>query len=243
MIDLHNHLLPGLDDGAQTLNEALKLAQIAVEDGITHAVCTPHIHPGLYDNTTTAIRGALEQYQQALSSAGIPLKVAAAAEMHFSLELMPQAEAKTLPFLGKWQGKDVFLLEFPHTHIPFGAAKLVDWLIERDIIPMIAHPERNQQVIAEPQSLDSFIDNGCLLQITAGALTGCFGTAAQHCAEQLMIDDLVTCIATDSHNSHSRPPVLSEAAAAAEALLGAEYAEQLSKTNPWLITRHQFGNS
>lgn len=241
MIDIHNHLLPGLDDGAQSLEQALALAQIATEDGITHVVCTPHIHPGLYDNTFSGVHEALRHYDQALTKAGSPLQVAAAAEMHFSLEILQQAQSGDLPFLGKWEGKDVLLLEFPHTDIPFGAIKLVSWLVERDILPMIAHPERNQQVIAEPQSLAPFLEKGCLLQLTASSLTGHFGAAAKHRAEQLLIDGEITCLATDAHNSSNRPPVLSEGVAAAEALIGAASAEKLSKTNPWRIVSGQFG--
>lgn len=240
MIDLHNHLLPGLDDGPAAMDEALALARLALADGVTHLLCTPHMNPGVYDNDAEGINAGLKAYREALQSVGIDLAVAAAAEVRFGLELMQQAEAGTLPFLGRWQGQDVLLLEFPHTELPFGAERLTEWLLERDIRPMIAHPERNRDLLNSPERLQLFVDQGCLLQVTANALDGRFGDRSQALAAQLVIDGVVHCLASDAHNTHSRPPCMSAGAAAVEALAGAEAAAALTHENPWEIARWHF---
>ena len=240
MIDLHNHLLPALDDGANDMVEALAMARLAVADGITHVVCTPHIRPGVFDNDQAGILEMLHQYRLALADAGIELAVAAAAEVHFGLEVMAMHRADELPLLGEWQGRQVLLLEFPHSGLPVGAERLVDWLIDRDIVPMIAHPERNRDFINSADRLLPFLNRGCLIQVTAGALLGQFGERSQARAEQLLLDGCATCIASDAHNTHNRVPGLARATRAAAAIVGAERARCLTGDNPWKIAQSQF---
>ncbi|MES2917844.1 MAG: CpsB/CapC family capsule biosynthesis tyrosine phosphatase [Pseudomonadota bacterium] len=240
MIDLHNHLLPGIDDGADDLAAALAMARLAVECGTTHLVCTPHIHPGRYDNTPESIEAARRLFVDGLREAGIALQVAAAAEVRFDMEIMAGVSAGRIPFLGKWQGRDVLLLEFPHGEMPFGAERLTQWLLEREVIPMIAHPERNKGVMRTPSRLKAFIDQGCLLQVTAGALVGRFGERAQELAEELLQEGVVTVIASDAHNLQHRPPLLSEGYERAAQLVGEARAEALVRTRPWEIARHHF---
>ena len=240
MIDLHNHLLPGIDDGAPDLETALKLAQMAVSDGISHLVCTPHIHPGRYDNTPATISQALAIFHQGLIDHDIPLKIAAAAEVRFGMELMIGIKTNSIPFLGQWQNKKVLLLEFPHGEIPFGAERLTAWLFQQNIIPMIAHPERNKGLMRDPNKLKVFLDQGCLLQVTAGSVAGSFGEAAQDLAIQLLEKNLVTILASDAHNLDYRPPVLTTGLAAASELIGEDAARRLVFDNPWQIAQHHF---
>lgn len=240
MIDLHNHLLPGIDDGAPDLDAALQLARVAVADGITHLVCTPHIHPGRYDNTHASIQAAHQQFVQGLQQAGIALQVATAAEVRFGMELMVGIAQNAVPFLGQWQGKRVLLLEFPHGEIPFGAERLTAWLLQRDIVPMIAHPERNKGLMRTPGKLKVFLDQGCLLQVTAGSVTGRFGPAAQELAHALLEQGVVTILASDAHNLQHRPPQLGEGLDEATRLIGAANAERLVRQTPWEIAQHHF---
>ena len=240
MIDLHNHLLPGIDDGAPDLQTALALARIAVADGITHLVCTPHIHPGRYDNTPATIQVAHRQFVAALKDAGIALQVATAAEVRFGAELMQGIAQSSIPFLGEWQGRKVLLLEFPHGEIPFAAERMIDWLLQRDILPMIAHPERNKGVMRAPSRLKPFIEQGCLLQVTAGSVAGSFGPAAQAIAHDLLQQGLVTVLATDAHNVDYRPPVLTDGLEQAALLIGDAQAEALVRQTPWQIARGHF---
>ena len=240
MIDLHNHLLPGIDDGAPDLDTALQLAKIAISDGTTHMVCTPHIHPGRYENTQDTINQALTVFQQGLLEHGLNLQVSAAAEVRFGMELMIGVKTNSIPFLGQWQGKKVMLLEFPHGEMPFAAEKLTSWLLQNNIIPMIAHPERNKGLMREPGKLKPFIEQGCLLQVTSGSVAGNFGATAQELAIQLLEHNWVTILASDAHNIEHRPPLLSAGLAVATEVLGANAAQRLVMDNPWQIAQQHF---
>ena len=232
MIDLHCHLLPGIDDGPKTLQEALQMAEYAVDQGIQHSVLTPHIQPGCYDNDVVSIQAAYQAFQTALDNHSIPLKISMAAEVRVCAELPQMISQNRIPFIGVWGNKKVLLLEFPHDHIPVGADKLVAWLIARDIIPLIAHPERNQAILRQPDKLTPFIHCGCLLQVTASSVTGLFGSASQQCALLLLEQNLVTVLASDAHNLHKRQPTLRPAVAYLKPLIGEQQAEALVTTNP-----------
>lgn len=240
MIDMHNHLLPGIDDGAPDLETSLALARMAVQDGITHLVCTPHIHPGRYDNTSVSIQRARALFEAALKEQGIPLRVAAAAEVRFGMELMAGVCEGAIPFLGKWQGKKVLLLEFPHGEIPFCAERLISWLLQRNILPMIAHPERNKELMRTPSRLKPLLELGCLLQVTAASVAGRFGHAAEVLAHALLEQGVVTILASDSHNLQHRPPVLSEGMQHAARIVGDRKAESLVLHTPWEIAQSHF---
>ena len=113
-----------------------------------------------------------------------------------------------IPFLGEWQGRRVILLEFPHENVPVGVDKLVDWLIAKNILPLIAHPERNQAIMKQPSKIHPFLDKGCLLQLTADSITGLFGDESQKCALDYIRQDMAFIIASDAHNLHKRKPNL-----------------------------------
>jgi len=121
MIDLHCHLLPGIDDGPDTLEQALELARIAVANGITHSVVTPHIHPGRYENDAASIQQNLADYRAALVAEGIPLKLGFAGEVRLGAEVLMMVQQGQIPFYGEYEGKQVFLLELPHSHVPRAA--------------------------------------------------------------------------------------------------------------------------
>lgn len=243
MIDLHNHLLPGIDDGAPDVDTALALARVAVADGITHMVCTPHIHPGRYDNTPDTIRQAFRSLALALREHDIPLRISAAAEVRFGMEVMQAVEARTIPYLGRWQGKKVLLLEFPHGDLPFGAEKLTTWLLAHGIVPLIAHPERNKTLLVHPGRLKPFLQQGCLLQVTAGSVAGHFGRACQELSHRLLEAGAVTVLASDAHNLEHRPPVLSEGMEHAAAIVGHAMARRLVEYAPWEIAQTHFAKA
>lgn len=240
MIDLHNHLLPGIDDGAPDLETSLALARVAVQDGITHLVCTPHIHPGRYENTAASIRDVRAHFDAALKEQGIPLQIAAGAEVRFGSELMVGVSQGTIPFLGEWQGKKVLLLEFPHSEIPFGAERLISWLLQRNILPMIAHPERNKELMRTPSRLKPLLELGCQLQVTAGSVVGRFGRAAEMLAHALLEQGVVTILASDAHNLQHRPPLLREGVQHAVRIVGEAKAECLVLHTPWEIAQSHF---
>lgn len=232
MIDLHSHLLPGIDDGARSLGESLQLARMAVADGITHITFTPHVHPGRYDNTLSSIQPVFERLKEALENEAIPLSVAMAGEVRLSAEVLMLVAQNQVPFLGEWDGKKVMLLELPHSHIPPGSDKLVKWLLDRDILPMIAHPERNKDIMRDLGLITPFVEMGCLFQITAMSVAGGFGLPAAQRAMEILEKGWATVLATDAHNLDRRPPVLSEGYKAACAVVGKDAADELVAENP-----------
>jgi protein-tyrosine phosphatase len=240
MIDLHCHLLPGIDDGPDTLEESLALCSIAVDGGVTHAIVTPHIHPGRWENTRQSIQRDCANLQSELLKNNIPLQLGFAAEVRLTDQIMRQVEHNEIPFYGEVDGYNIMLLEFPHGHIIPGSDKLVAWLMEHNIRPLIAHPERNKQVMKDIELLQSFIEAGCWLQITAGSVTGAFGEQAQQIAHQLLKDDAVTVLASDGHNAKARKPGLKQAFDAIAGQYGAERARRLTQHTPAVIAAGQF---
>jgi len=235
MIDLHCHFLPEVDDGPETMAESLLLARMAVADGITHTVVTPHIHPGRYENDKASINQAFQSYKQKLSSEEINLDVTMASEVRISMEMLPLIAEGRIPFLGELDGYKVMLLEFPHSHILPGTDKMIDYLLSRHIRPLIAHPERNKDVLRDLKKIEPFVKMGCLLQLTAGSIIGQFGSAAQQRSEEILKADWAHVIATDAHNCKNRPPVLMAGQKAAADVIGEKLAFDLVDTNPRAI--------
>ena len=240
MIDLHCHLLPGIDDGPATPGETLRLCRMAVADGITHAIVTPHIHPGRWSNTKQSIARDCARLQRALARRNIPLRVGFAAEVRLTDQVMRQVEENEIPFYGEVDGYRVMLLEFPHNQIIPGSDKLAQWLLARKIRPLIAHPERNKQLMKEPALLQPFIDIGCWLQLTAGSVLGNFGERAESLAKLLLDEDKVKVLASDGHNIGVRKPVLSEAFSYISEHYGEACARRLMLDNPERISANQF---
>jgi protein-tyrosine phosphatase len=210
MIDLHCHFLPGIDDGPDALPEALELARAAVADGITHSVLTSHVHPERYTNQRYNLELAVAEFSAQLLQASIPLQVHLGGEVRLCPELIDLLAANQIPFLGEVAGYRIMLLEFPPQMIPMGSIRLIDSLLKQKIRPLIAHPERNKDIMVNTEKIRPFTESGCWLQLTAGSLVGHFGMPAQQAAFKL-IDQGWNCLAaTDAHNLQHRPPLLSE---------------------------------
>ncbi len=237
MIDIHCHLLPGIDDGPESLDEALEMARIAVANGIEAAHVTPHLQPGRWDNDLPKITAAVEVYRAALAAAGIPLEVGFAAEVRLDYEILPLIEAGRVPFLGLLEGYHVMLLEFPHSHVPVGADKFVAWLLARNIRPLIAHPERNKDLMRDPARLEPFVKEGCLVQVTADAVTGGFGELCALRAREFLERGWVSVIASDAHDTVDRPPRIAPGRDAAAKIVGEEEALRLTHGTPLRIVR------
>ena len=232
MIDMHCHFLPGIDDGPDTLDLALDMARMAVADGIYYSVMTPHITPGQFDNRKNGIRTSFEAFREALRAAEIPLRIGMGAEVRLDLEVVQMLGRGEVPYLGSVEGFDILLLEFPHTFVPAGAERFVERLLKQNIRPVIAHPERNREIIQDADKLRPFIDMGCYLQLTAGSLTGDFGRGPRKRARQLLETNAFKVLATDAHNLGLRKPVLSRGLAAAAAIIGEREAENMVYRNP-----------
>lgn len=242
MIDIHNHLLPGIDDGAPDMETALAMARLAVSNGIKRSVLTPHHHPGRYGNDRVSINQSLKAFQAALAEADIALDIRAAAEVRLTSEIPSLVENQGLPLLGELNKKQIVLLEFPHGSIPPGSDKLVEWLLDQNICPLIAHPERNEDVICNLEKIVPFVAVGCLLQVTAGSVAGDFGEIAKQRTEELLREGWVYVLASDAHNLGPRIPDLEPGRLAAEKIIGEEESWCLVRDNPWSIVKGLFEN-
>jgi protein-tyrosine phosphatase len=236
MIDVHCHLLPGIDDGPETLEQAIGLARHAVASGIVKSVVTAHILPNRYDNTLSGIREAATQFRVELAIREIPLELGFAAEVRIGPELMSLVDEDTLPTLGSVEGYRIVLLEFPDSHILPGSDKLVAWLLSRRIRPLIAHPERNKAVMRDINAIAPFVQAGCLLQVTAGSVCGVFGPRCRERSIVLLERGWVTVLASDAHSVNVRMPELEPGRAAAQEIVGVAESWRLVRDRPEAIT-------
>jgi len=227
MIDIHSHIIPNIDDGARSLDEALDMLRMAIDQGVTTQVLTPHIHLGRFNNAKPQIIKAFEQFKQEVDKANLNINLLLGAECHIGPEIMQLVAQDAIPCLGEYQGKRTFLLEFPRTDIPFGSDNLVKWLLSKNYLPIIVHPERNSTFLNNRNKLQTFIDLGCPLQITASSITGKFGTDVQQMCEELLLADQVSAIASDCHNLKGRKPDLIEGVNASASIVGNEKSESL----------------
>lgn len=237
MIDIHNHILPGIDDGSDALATSLQMAEQALECGVTHIVCTPHIHQGYFDNTPDKIIETTQQLAHYLKSAGCSLKLACAAELRICPEIMQWCTDNTLPYIGRWQDKNVILLELPHSHVPAGTDNLIRWLLNKNVQPLIAHPERNRDILADYRKFDMLKRCGCIFQITAGSVIGRFSAPIQVLASKMLSEKSVCVIASDSHNLERRPNDMGLCRDALMQTFDQDYVTALLDTNPREITQ------
>jgi len=240
MIDIHNHSLPGLDDGAKDIEQSILMCQMALNSGISHILMTPHIYMGRFENSIDAIRSSCFLLKDTLNQRGISINIAYAAEVMFSSEIIQLIESNCIPFVGKWEGADVILLEFPYYTMPLGMQELVDWLLARNIVPLVAHPERNKYFNKNKDVVQSLLKKGCLMQITSGSLLGKFGTDSRACAKYMIEKNWVSVVATDSHNCSRRAPDLNFAEKEITNIFSANVADKLLRELPWELTKQHW---
>jgi len=236
VIDLHSHILPGIDDGAKSLDMSLAMARIAADDGIRVMACTPHIYPGLYMNDAAGIVAARDALQASLDEQGIPLQLVTGADVHLVPGLLEGLRAGTVPCLNNTR---YLLLEPSHHVAPPRFAESVFELVAAGYVPVITHPERLTWVEDHFKVFVDLTRQGAWMQVTAGALTGLFGARAKYWGERFVGEGLTHIIATDAHSTGRRIPVLSEARAVAERLLGREEADLLVQGRPAALLRNE----
>lgn len=232
MIDLHCHLLPGIDDGAVDLETSLQMARMAVADGITVIACTPHIMPGYYENTGPGIRAAVGVLQQRLDEAGIPLRLVPGADVHLVPGLAAGLREGRLLSLADSR---YFLFEPPHHVAPPRLEEAVFDCMAAGYQPLVTHPERLTWIEGHYEIMTRLAHAGAWMQITAGSVTGRFGKRAQYWSERMLDEGIVHVIASDAHNLRKRTPVLSEAVEAVAVRLGPEAANDMVLTRPLAV--------
>lgn len=207
IVDLHCHILPGIDDGSPDLEHSLDLARAAVADGVTHILATPHHLDNNYVNHRTDVIKAVQNFQNELDAEQIALQVFPGQEVHINGDL-PQRYAD---LLGADEKKRYMLLEFPHSNVPAYAKRLIFELQKLGTTPIIVHPERNKEIQKDLNILYDFIQRGALAQVTATSYVGGFGDHVADISRQLVENRLVQVVASDAHALQGRNFVLSEA--------------------------------
>ena len=239
MIDIHNHLLYGLDDGAQTLEESVEMCRISFNDGVRTIVATPHTLNSVYENNRPTILAKVKELNAVIDKGLLyvpsrSLRSRMGTETrrpndpgtnldnstnHVNLKIVPGADVHFSEEVlsPKYQDKIMtvadggkfLLLEFPFQGIPFQAETILFELMARGVTPIITHPERNLEIAHSSKRYSNMVQRGCLGQISAESLTGGFGREARQAAEKLLRKNLVHFIASDAHSANERPPVLS----------------------------------
>jgi len=235
-VDIHCHILPGIDDGPANWDEALDMARLAVDDGTTTIVSTPHQLGSFAHNVGGDIRPLVDELRRRLDAASIPLRVLPGGELRIEAEMIAAIARGDALTLGAHQRH--VLIELPHElYLPIDSL-LADFA-RRKIVAILAHPERNCGILREPSVIAELIDAGCLMQITASSLSGSFGAACQQLAERMLADDLVHFIASDGHGARSRRPLMRRAFERAGELTSEETAIELCHRNPERVANNR----
>lgn len=252
MIDLHAHILPRLDDGAEDLEESVEMCRTSYRDGVRTIVATPHILPGVYKNNRSTILAKTRELNEVVKKFGVesseygvknpdprtqPLndptdafKILPGADVHFSpnlLQLCENGEILTVNDDGRY-----LMVEFDFMSLPYQGEQVLFQLISHGITPVITHPERNFEIARNPNRYYQMVHMGCLGQVTAMSLTGEFGPEVKRVAERLLAHRLIHFIASDTHSLRERPPVLSRAVREAEKKVGGEEAQKMVTDYP-----------
>jgi len=236
-VDLHCHMLPGIDDGSKNLEQSLAMARLAVADGIRAAVMTPHHLNGVYTNRSADILSAVSTLREALIANGIGLKILPGSELHLVPELPDELAAGHALTLGN-QNRAV-LVELPVHTVPMGSELILEQILGLGYTPIIAHPERNSQLRRDPEILAEWVAMGCLGQVTAQSCTGQFGPQVQESARYMVSRGLIHVMASDAHRDRRRIPQLSTGRAQLVEWANERTAELLTEVFPQALIAGQ----
>jgi len=232
VIDIHAHIIPQVDDGPGSIETSLEMLQTGAEDGIKAVVATPHILSNLEFAREKEIVKKFLELKRSAAEKNIPVQLYLGSEIYIEPNLDLGHRIATLGNNGRY-----FLVEFPMQGIPvFAAERFFEMMVEGKT-PIIAHPERNAGILADPMKAYEFVRRGALLQVNAGSLTGRFGNRVREVAIRLLEARLVHFVATDAHDTNSRPLVLSKAYQVVAERMGKGYADDLFHNNQVKILR------
>lgn len=209
MIDLHCHILAGVDDGAKRMDESIAMAKMAVEEGITHILATPHHMNRNWMNDKQKVMPLVKELQAELDRQKIDLTIFPGQEVRLYGDILKDMENNKILFVD--EQKQYVLIEFPTETVPTYAERLFYELQNHGKTPIIVHPERNHEILKHPNRLKNLVDKGALAQLTAASYTGGFGSKIQKLSKQLIEADLVHFIASDAHNVTNRAFHMQEA--------------------------------
>ncbi len=233
MIDIHNHLIPDFDDGPKSLEESLEMLRQAEEQGITDVFATSHFNEYIPPEMEEEYFAKLRQLREEALARGIKVNIYSGAEIfyhHFVNKTVSSKKVATLGGLGQY-----VLIEFPMFQMPSGAEEVLFHLSVDNYIPIVAHPERYNALISQPEKPLEYIQYGGLLQVNAGSVLGHFGKEVQKIALSLLEQRLVHFIASDAHFSEGRTFILLETYEFLKDKLPQQYLEEIFYKNPKCI--------
>lgn len=233
MIDLHCHILPGIDDGAKTMNDSIAMAKTAVKEGITHILATPHHMNRSWMNDKQKVLVLVNELQEELDRRQIDLTIFPGQEVRLYGDILKDMKDDQILFID--EQKQYVLIEFPTETVPTYAERLFFDLQSHGKTPIIVHPERNHDILRHPDKLKNLIDKGALAQLTAASYTGGFGSKIQKFSKQLIEADLVHFLASDAHNVTSRAFYMQEAYRQLSKEYGANKADNFHKVTKDLV--------
>jgi protein-tyrosine phosphatase len=238
MIDLHTHILPGIDDGSQTLEDSIKMARIALESGVHTIVVTPHCNrEGIFDNYyDETLLDRYLAFESAIAAEQIPLKLALGMEIFGSEEVPSLLQEKRIISLNDSR---YLLLEFSFREDEVLIDFLIDELTHQGFIPILAHPERYPYVQNNPRLVPRWIAQGCAIQLNKGSILGSFGSRARDTALHLLNYNLVSMIASDAHSPIRRTTDLSQVYSYIRNHYSVEYADFLLEDNPRCVIENK----
>jgi protein-tyrosine phosphatase len=231
MIDIHCHPLPGVDDGAASLEEAVEMCRMAAADGTTHLVATPHSNY-TYTFDVELNRRLLAELQ---ASVGEKPKLLLGCDFHLSYDNIQECAQNSRDFTINQTA--YLLVELPDQFIPDHISRVYYEIQVAGLKPIITHPERNALLQRKPELLDTWVNNGCLVQVTAQSYTGGFGSRIRKFSERLLEKGLVHFFASDAHDLKRRPPILSRCYQKLEKTMGREVADILMCENPEAVIK------
>lgn len=228
MIDIHSHLIPNVDDGAKSPEETIELIKEAREAGITDIILTPHYIINSYEQNAETLILLKDKLQQIINSENINVNLHIGMEVYITdnlVEILKQNKILTLA------DSKYLLMELPlNTNVQY-LDMVIFRLIENNIIPIIAHPERYKFVQEDPSKVRELIDSGCLIQSNIGSILGIYGKKAKKIIKYLLKNDLINFIATDTHRKNTIYPLLQKGIKKIEKITGKEKAEELTNLN------------
>lgn len=230
VIDVHSHILPGIDDGVQTEDEAVDFAREAAEDGVRTIIATPHCREGFYFNDRRIVLDAVARLKARLTREQVELELLPGAEVHICPDLVARVGDGRAPTLND-DGKTL-LLELSLSQYPVELENLIFELKLAGLTVLLAHPERIRYFQDDIKRYEEVVRLGAFGQITTGSLLGVFGRTARAFSEELVRKNLIHVLATDAHNLRGRPPRMREARAALAEWVGADLAARMADDFP-----------
>jgi protein-tyrosine phosphatase len=224
MIDIHSHILPGIDDGAADWNDTLDMARAAVSEGITTIIATPHHANGTYTNAAAEVIEHTRSINQQLIAAGVPVTIRTGQEIRVHDDLLDAWHRGELLTLAD---SSYVLIEMPSSRIPKSIIEIIHELSILNLKPIIAHPERNSEIVKHPERLTELVDAGALAQVTTHSLLGGFGKRIEQSAWALLKNGDIHIVSSDAHHIERRGFRLGEAYNSIERRMGEQWVNYL----------------